>query len=69
MMYSALNLRSVLTASKAFNDSYWYLAIGYFNGVFDLDIFGSMLMIEVSGPSDVHSEIWLGQRSGADFLA
>ncbi|KAJ6575267.1 hypothetical protein B0H19DRAFT_1344161 [Mycena capillaripes] len=33
MMYSALNLRSVLTASKAFNDSYWYLAIGYFNVV------------------------------------
>ncbi|KAF7333426.1 putative 15-O-acetyltransferase Tri3 [Mycena venus] len=31
MMYSALNLRPVLTASKAFNDSYWYLAIGYFN--------------------------------------
>ncbi|KAJ6604797.1 hypothetical protein DFH09DRAFT_322316 [Mycena vulgaris] len=33
MMYSALNLRSVLTASKAFNDSYWHLAIGYFNVV------------------------------------
>ncbi|KAJ7808257.1 hypothetical protein B0H14DRAFT_3762510 [Mycena olivaceomarginata] len=33
MMYSALNLRPVLTASKAFNDSYWYLAIGYFNVV------------------------------------
>ncbi|KAJ7446506.1 hypothetical protein B0H11DRAFT_2085053 [Mycena galericulata] len=33
MMYSALNLRSVLTASKALNDSYWYLAIGYFNVV------------------------------------
>ncbi|KAJ7161432.1 hypothetical protein C8R43DRAFT_992866 [Mycena crocata] len=32
MMYSALNLRPVLTASKAFND-YWYLAIGYFNVV------------------------------------
>ena len=30
MMYSALNLRSILTASKALNDSYWYLAIGYF---------------------------------------
>ncbi|KAJ7293723.1 hypothetical protein C8J57DRAFT_35901 [Mycena rebaudengoi] len=33
MMYSALNLRSILTASKALNDSYWYLAIGYFNVV------------------------------------
>ncbi|KAJ6503384.1 hypothetical protein C8R47DRAFT_1105925 [Mycena vitilis] len=33
MMYSALNLRPVLAASKAFNDSYWYLAIGYFNVV------------------------------------
>ncbi|KAJ7727829.1 hypothetical protein DFH07DRAFT_782362 [Mycena maculata] len=32
-MYSALNLRSVLTASKALNDSYWYLAISYFNVV------------------------------------
>ncbi|KAJ7631066.1 hypothetical protein FB45DRAFT_747482 [Roridomyces roridus] len=33
MMYSALNLRPVLTASKALNDSYWYLCIGYFNVV------------------------------------
>ncbi|KAJ7110066.1 hypothetical protein C8R44DRAFT_634837 [Mycena epipterygia] len=33
MMYSALNLRPILTASKALNDSYWYLAIGYFNVV------------------------------------
>ncbi|KAJ7824440.1 hypothetical protein B0H14DRAFT_3728571 [Mycena olivaceomarginata] len=33
MMYSALNLRPVLTASKALNDSYCYLAIGYFNVV------------------------------------
>lgn len=31
MMYSALNLRPVLTASKASNDSYWFIAIGYFN--------------------------------------
>ncbi|KAJ7149075.1 hypothetical protein C8R43DRAFT_1008050 [Mycena crocata] len=31
MLYSALNLRSVLTDSKPFNESYWYLAIGYFN--------------------------------------
>lgn len=30
MMYSALNLRPYLTA-KALNDSYWFLAIGYFN--------------------------------------
>ncbi|KAJ7826164.1 hypothetical protein B0H14DRAFT_3088482 [Mycena olivaceomarginata] len=34
MMYSALNLRPVLTASKALNDSYCYLAIGYFNKMF-----------------------------------
>ncbi|KAK7064108.1 putative 15-O-acetyltransferase Tri3 [Favolaschia claudopus] len=33
MMYSALNLRPVLTAGPSFNDSYWYLAIGYFNVV------------------------------------
>ncbi|KAJ7235866.1 hypothetical protein B0H12DRAFT_1256838 [Mycena haematopus] len=33
MMYSALNLRPVLTASEGFDDSYWYLAIGYFNVV------------------------------------
>ncbi|RDB28633.1 hypothetical protein Hypma_015825 [Hypsizygus marmoreus] len=31
MMYSALNLRPYLMASKALNDSYWFLAIGYFN--------------------------------------
>ena len=30
-MYSALNLRSFFVANKALNDSYWYLAIGYFN--------------------------------------
>ncbi|KAK0465568.1 uncharacterized protein EV420DRAFT_1514945 [Desarmillaria tabescens] len=33
MMYSALNLRPNLNANKALNDSYWYLAIGYFNVV------------------------------------
>ncbi|CAK5264954.1 unnamed protein product [Mycena citricolor] len=33
MMYSALNLRPVLTASKVQNETYWYLAIGYFNVV------------------------------------
>ncbi|KAG6841775.1 hypothetical protein C0991_007104 [Blastosporella zonata] len=31
LMYSALNLRSYLLADKALNDSYWFLAIGYFN--------------------------------------
>ncbi|KAJ7145201.1 hypothetical protein C8R43DRAFT_1013201 [Mycena crocata] len=31
MLYSALNLRSVLTNSKPSNESYWFLAIGYFN--------------------------------------
>lgn len=30
-MYSALNLRPYLMANKALNDSYWFLAIGYFN--------------------------------------
>lgn len=33
LMYSALNLRPYLMASKALNDSYWFLAIGYFNVV------------------------------------
>ncbi|KAG6817949.1 hypothetical protein H0H87_012417 [Tephrocybe sp. NHM501043] len=31
LMYSALNLRPYLLANKALNDSYWFLAIGYFN--------------------------------------
>lgn len=31
MMYSALNLRPYIMANEALNDSYWYLAIGYFN--------------------------------------
>jgi len=33
LMYSALNLRPYLMANKALNDSYWFLAIGYFNVV------------------------------------
>lgn len=33
MMYSALNLRPYLTSNSVLNDSYWYLAIGYFNVV------------------------------------
>lgn len=33
MMYSAVNLRSYLMANKALNDSYCYIAIGYFNVV------------------------------------
>ncbi|KAF8913145.1 hypothetical protein CPB84DRAFT_1812064 [Gymnopilus junonius] len=33
MMYSALNMRPNLLANKALNDSYWFLAIGYFNVV------------------------------------
>ncbi|KAF7303295.1 putative 15-O-acetyltransferase Tri3 [Mycena kentingensis (nom. inval.)] len=33
MMYSALNLRPLLTASATANDTYWFLAIGYFNVV------------------------------------
>jgi len=31
MMYSALNLRPYLLAEKALHDSYWFLAISYFN--------------------------------------
>jgi len=31
MMYSALNMRPNLLADKRLNDSYWFLAIGYFN--------------------------------------
>ncbi|KAF4623417.1 hypothetical protein D9613_002249 [Agrocybe pediades] len=31
MMYSALNMRQNLLADKRLNDSYWFLAIGYFN--------------------------------------
>lgn len=30
-MYSALNMRPYLAANKALHDSYWFLAIGYFN--------------------------------------
>ena len=30
-MYSALNLRPYLRADPGLNDSYWYLAVGYFN--------------------------------------
>ncbi|CAA7265890.1 unnamed protein product [Cyclocybe aegerita] len=33
MMYSALNMRPNLLADKHLNDSYWFLAIGYFNVV------------------------------------
>ncbi|KAJ7359284.1 hypothetical protein DFH08DRAFT_911430 [Mycena albidolilacea] len=33
MMYSALNLRPVLAANDGCDDSYWYLAIGFFNVV------------------------------------
>lgn len=31
MMYSALNIRPHLSPSKLVSDSYWFLAIGYFN--------------------------------------
>ncbi|KAL1741192.1 hypothetical protein HDZ31DRAFT_45962 [Schizophyllum fasciatum] len=33
MMYSALNMRPYLLAEKALNESYWFLAVGYFNVV------------------------------------
>ncbi|KAF4604942.1 hypothetical protein EYR40_003725 [Pleurotus pulmonarius] len=31
MMYSALNMRPYLIANKSLYDSYWFLAVGYFN--------------------------------------
>ncbi|KAF9270635.1 hypothetical protein L218DRAFT_889237 [Marasmius fiardii PR-910] len=33
MMYSALNLRPYLTIERPISDSYWFIAIGYFNVV------------------------------------
>ncbi|KAF5384779.1 hypothetical protein D9615_001268 [Tricholomella constricta] len=33
LMYSALNLRPYLMGNKAMSDSYWFVAIGYFNVV------------------------------------
>lgn len=54
MMYSALNLRPYLKAEKALNDSYWFLAIGYFNVV---------LPAFIPQSSDIKSIFWHRARS------
>lgn len=53
-MYSALNLRPYLQAEKALIDSYWFLAIGYFNVV---------LPAFMPQSSDVKSIFWHRARS------
>jgi len=60
MMYSALNLRSILTASKAFNDSYWYLAIGYFNVVLP------SFMPKSGSDEDIEKTFWHRARSAKE---
>jgi hypothetical protein len=57
MMYSALNMRSFLQSNKALNDSYWYIAIGYFNIVLPT-------FLPQSG--NVTSTFWLRARSAKD---
>ncbi|TRM66058.1 hypothetical protein BD626DRAFT_486622 [Schizophyllum amplum] len=52
MMYSALNMRPYLLAEKALHDSYWFLAVGYFNVVLP-----SFL------PSDVAAGFWHRARA------
>jgi len=54
MMYSALNMRPNLLADKRLNDSYWFLAIGYFNIVLPT-------FLPTSG--DVASSFWHRARS------
>ncbi|KAF8216074.1 hypothetical protein K438DRAFT_1901776 [Mycena galopus ATCC 62051] len=61
MMYSALNLRPVLTASQGFNDSYWYLAIGYFNVVLPTFI--------PKSDKDVEQIFWHRARAAKDQSA
>lgn len=60
MMYSALNLRPVLTASRAFNESYWYLAIGYFNVVLPTFIPKS------ASDEDIERVFWHRARAAKD---
>ncbi|KAI4528284.1 hypothetical protein K525DRAFT_184536 [Schizophyllum commune Loenen D] len=52
MMYSALNMRPYLLAEKALNESYWFLAVGYFNVVLP-----SFL------PADAAKTFWLRARA------
>jgi hypothetical protein len=54
MMYSALNLRPYIMANKALNDSYWYLAIGYFNVI---------LPGFLPRSSDISATLWHRARS------
>ncbi|KAF9454147.1 hypothetical protein P691DRAFT_718074 [Macrolepiota fuliginosa MF-IS2] len=54
MMYSALNLRPFLKAEKALIDSYWFIAIGYFNVV---------LPAFTPQSSDIKSTFWYRARS------
>lgn len=53
-MYSALNIRPYLKAEKALNDSYWFIAIGYFNVV---------LPAFLPQSSDVKATFWHRARS------
>ncbi|EDR15192.1 uncharacterized protein LACBIDRAFT_320838 [Laccaria bicolor S238N-H82] len=57
MMYSALNMRPFLQSNKALNDSYWYIAIGYFNIV---------LPTFLPRSGDVTPTFWLRARSAKD---
>lgn len=54
MMYSALNLRPFLKAEKALIESYWFIAIGYFNVV---------LPTFLPQSSDIKSTFWHRARS------
>jgi len=60
MMYSALNMRPNLLADKRLNDSYWFLAIGYFNVVLPT-------FLPTSG--DVTSSFWHRARSAKNQSA
>jgi len=55
-MYSALNLRPYLNATPA-NDSYWFLAVGYFNIIFPNFIPKSI---------DTTSTFWLRAKSAKE---
>ena len=59
-MYSALNMRRSLLADKHLNDSYWFLAIGYFNVVLPT-------FLPTSG--DVTTTFWHRARSAKNQSA
>lgn len=56
-MYSALNLRPSLQTNPAINDSYWFIAIGYFNIV---------LPSFLPKSTDVHSIFWHRARGAKE---